>query len=415
MSAPENVTMAGATDVALHAETLGKGYKLYDSPRARLKALLTGRTFHRSHWALAEVSFELHRGQCMGLIGDNGAGKSTLLKLVAGTLQPTTGRIERRGRVTAILELGAGFHPEFSGRDNLYFAGALIGIGERAMKALEASIIEFSELEHAIDRPVKTYSSGMVVRLAFALVTAIEPDVLIIDEALAVGDQHFQKKCVERIEAFRQRGCTILFCSHSLYHIRQLCDVALWLDGGRPRAFGPTERVLASYEAHVRAMDGASGLSAPKSTVDATVGQLVPADRRAGIHEVRVAGLEAAPPAGELPLLEAKDLVITVTAYVNADEQPSVGVMLEQLNGVGITSVTTHGDGAAPERLADGRWRATVTFPDLPLHTGDYVVSAYLFDSRGIVVYEEWQDCVRFKFVYPTMTPGLVRLPHAWT
>ncbi len=227
MSAPENITMAGATDVALHAETLGKGYKLYDSPRARLKALLTGRTYHRSHWALAEVSFELHRGQCMGLIGDNGAGKSTLLKLVAGTLQPTTGRIERRGRVTAILELGAGFHPEFSGRDNLYFAGALIGIGERAMKALEASIIEFSELEHAIDRPVKTYSSGMVVRLAFALVTAIEPDVLIIDEALAVGDQHFQKKCVERIEAFRQRGCTILFCSHSLYHIRQLCDVAL--------------------------------------------------------------------------------------------------------------------------------------------------------------------------------------------
>lgn len=419
MSAKSSVDIAACGQVVLHAEGVGKGYKLYDSPRERLKALVTGRACHRSHWALAEVSFELHRGQCMGLIGDNGAGKSTLLKLVAGTLQPTTGTISRNGRVTAILELGAGFHPEFSGRENLYFAGALIGISEREMAALEASIIDFAELEHAIDRPVKTYSSGMVVRLAFALVTAVEPDVLIIDEALAVGDQHFQKKCIERIANFRSMGCTILFCSHSLYHIQQLCDVALWLDGGRPRAFGPTERVLASYEAHVRSLDGPgdTGEQGDGGAADpASASQTPPsADRRAGISEVVVAGLEASPPVGEVPVLEGNDLAVTVTAYVNADEQPSIGVMLEQLNGVGITSVTTHADGAAPVRLADGRWRATVTFPDLPLHTGDYVVSAYLFDSRGIVVYEEWQDCVRFRFVYPTKTPGLVRLPHRWS
>ena len=258
-----------AVDAApvLRVQGLGKEYRLYDSPRQRLKALVTGGNYHRSHWALRDVSFELHRGQCMGLIGDNGAGKSSLLKLIAGTMQPSNGRVERIGRVTAILELGAGFHPDFTGRDNLRFGGSLIGISPADMAGLEQSIIDFSELGDAIDRPVKTYSSGMSVRLAFALVTAVEPDVLVIDEALAVGDQHFQKKCVERITEFRNKGCTILFCSHSQYHIRQLCNVALWLDGGCVKAMGSTDAVLSSYEAHVRAQDQASALAAGKPMV----------------------------------------------------------------------------------------------------------------------------------------------------
>ena len=224
-------------------------YRLYASPRQRLKALLTGRADYKSHWALRDVSFELRRGQCMGVIGDNGAGKSSLLKLLAGTLHPSQGQIERHGRITAILELGAGFHPDFSGRENLYFSGSLIGIDREKMAELEPEIAAFSGLGDALNRPVKTYSSGMTVRLAFALVTAVQPDVLIIDEALAVGDQQFQKKCVERIDQFRANGCTILFCSHSLYHVRHLCDVALWLDQGSVRALGPTEEALAAYEA----------------------------------------------------------------------------------------------------------------------------------------------------------------------
>ena len=249
----EEIPLAGV-DAApvLRVQGLGKEYRLYDSPRQRLKALVTGGKYHHSHWALRDVSFELYRGQCMGLIGDNGAGKSSLLKLIAGTMQPSNGRVERIGRVTAILELGAGFHPDFSGRDNLRFGGSLIGISPADMAGLEQRIIDFSELGDAIDRPVKTYSSGMVVRLAFALVTAVEPDVLIIDEALAVGDQHFQKKCVERITEFRENGCTILFCSHSPYHVRVLCDVAMWIDGGKVREFGPTEGVLGAYEMHTR-------------------------------------------------------------------------------------------------------------------------------------------------------------------
>lgn len=406
----------------LRVDKLGKEYRLYDSPRQRLKALLTGRHCHRSHWALQDVSFELHRGQCMGLIGDNGAGKSSLLKLIAGTMQPSTGHMERQGRVTAILELGAGFHPDFTGRDNLRFGGSLIGIPPADMAGLEAGIIDFAELGAAIDRPVKTYSSGMVVRLAFALVTAVEPEVLIIDEALAVGDQHFQKKCVERIDQFRQNGCTILFCSHSQYHIRQLCDVALWLDGGRVKAMGDTDSVLSAYDVHTRAQDLATSTgthgspavpetpSAPAPAVAAKPAQPSPGTRGA-ITSLTLANLGD----GEPPLLQSKDLSVTVEAHLLDGEQPQVMVMLEQSHGVGIATVATHVDGVQAKPLGDGLWRVTVTFPDLPLHSGSYVVSAYLFDSKALVIYDEWYQYLHFRFDNPALTPGLVKLPHTWS
>ena len=396
----------------LRVQDLGKEYRLYATPRSRLKALLTGRPTHRSHWALQGVSFELRRGQCLGVIGNNGAGKSSLLKMLAGTMHPSVGRLERLGRVTAILELGAGFHPDFTGRDNLYFGGSLIGIDAQAMRTLEAQIIAFSELGEAIDRPVKTYSSGMAVRLAFALVTAVEPDLLIIDEALAVGDQHFQKKCVERIEQFRRNGCTILFCSHSLYHVRQLCDAALWLDKGTQRAFGPTDEVLGAYEAFVRAQDDGNTTTLPTAVPELapprTSGQ--PGPGTAGIVSVHVADLNGSP----TPLLQGPDLEVTVVAQAPAGECPSIGVMLEQAHGVGVTSVTTHNDGVAPLPLGEGRWRARVRFPALAVHTGEYVLSVYLFDSQGLVVYEQWMRCVHFRHVYALSMPGLVRLPHVW-
>ena len=412
-----------AGDAVLTAQDLGKRYRLFSNPRDRLRSLLGFGDRSKPHWALKDVSFKLVRGQCLGVIGDNGAGKSTLLKLLAGTLQPSHGELRRVGRVTAILELGAGFHPDFTGRDNLIFGGSFIGLNQADMLALSDEIIAFSELGDAIDRPVKTYSSGMVVRLAFALVTAVQPEVLIIDEALAVGDQGFQKKCVQRIEEFRRNGCTILFCSHSLYHVRHLCNVALWLDSGRVKAFGDTENVLGSYETHVRVRERLlSGHAAAASgvrqlTSDGPNHQVPPAmlalppGASAAIVSVQVADLGSCTPA----LLESKDLRVTVTARMSTDEQPNMAVMLEQSHGVGITSVATHAEGFAPVSLGDGLWQATLTFPDLPLHTGEYVVSAYLFDSQGLVVYEEWYHYLHFSFVHPSLTPGLVRLPHFWS
>ncbi|WP_428140444.1 ABC transporter ATP-binding protein [Delftia acidovorans] len=417
-------------DLVLRVRDLGKEYKLYPSPRARFKALLTGTATHRSHWALRDVSFELHRGQCIGVIGDNGAGKSSLLKLLAGTLQPSCGKIERVGRVTAILELGAGFHPDFSGRDNLYFGGSLIGISPERMRELEPEIAAFAELGEAMERPVKTYSSGMTVRLAFALVTAVQPDVLIIDEALAVGDQHFQKKCIERIMAFRNSGCTILFCSHSPYHIRHLCDAALWLRGGQVAQFGDTEQVLAAYDMHTRerqereqqalegaaASEGAGGCeqarahesetppSGPVAAVDSGTARILSVDVK-----------DLAEPVGDQPgLLQSQDLVVTITARGRGEERPHIGFMIEQSKGVGITSLATHEDGAFPRQLPDGTWQTVLTFPELPLHSGDYVISAFLFDETGLAVYDEWFQFLHLRFIFPKPLPGLVRLPHHW-
>ena len=401
---------------------VGKEYRIYDSPRARLKSLLTGRALHRSHWALQGVSLELARGQCLGVVGSNGAGKSTLLKLITGTLQPTRGELARSGRVTAILELGAGFHPDFTGRQNLYFGGSLIGIPAEQMRALEPEVLAFAEIGEAIDRPVKTYSSGMTVRLAFALVTAVEPDLLIIDEALAVGDQHFQKKCVERIEQFRRNGCTILFCSHSPYHIRHLCDVALWLDAGRVMEFGPTEAVLGAYEKHSRLLD-AAGSAAPAavSAAPSPAAPPLPYERGPGsamILSCELAGLTE-PDADNAPgaprVLQARDLVATIVVRGQGEERPNIGFMIEQDRGVGITSLATHEEGAAPTPLGDRTWRSVLTFPDLPLHTGDYVISVFLFDESGLVTYDLWFKFMTFRFVSPTLMPGLVRLPHTWS
>ena len=323
------------TNAVLRVRGLGKKYRLYASPGERLKALLGWSDRSQAHWALKDVDFELQRGQCLGVVGDNGAGKSTLLKLLAGTLQPSHGEIHRLGRVTAILELGAGFHPEFSGRDNLMYGASFIGLRHQELTERLDEIIAFSELGEAIDRPVKTYSSGMAVRLAFALVTAVQPELLIIDEALSVGDQHFQKKCIDRIETFRRNDCTILFCSHSLYHVRQLCDHALWLDKGLTRGLGDTDSVLAAYETHVRSQNQPPPSAATGQRMVATPltdgnqalidEQLPPLGTRlAALVSVQVDELGLGSP----PHLVGPDLTVTMTARMAGDECPSLGLMI---------------------------------------------------------------------------------------
>jgi lipopolysaccharide transport system ATP-binding protein len=296
-------------------------------------------------------------------------------------------------------------------------------LGREDLVRLEPSILDFCELNDAIDRPVKTYSSGMTVRLAFALVTAVQPDVLIIDEALAVGDQHFQKKCVERILAFRNSGCTILFCSHSPYHIRHLCDTAMWLDGGRVREFGDTEAVLGAYDVHTRLLNGAQE-EVPREEVTETgenssAAVHMPAQQPTSVPDDGVARILAVELAnlgeGDPQLLNSRDLVATITVRGRAAERPHIGFMIEQSKGVGITSLATHEEGAVPNDLGEGRWQSVLTFPNLPLHSGEYVVSAFLFDESGLVVYDQWFQFLHFKVVSPTLMPGLVRLPHHWS
>jgi len=238
---------------AITVDSLSKRFILHpDRPRS-LQELVLGvlRRSNNGHgqefWALRDVSFVVEAGETLGIIGENGSGKSTLLKLIARILEPTRGHIETTGRVAALLELGAGFHPDLTGRDNVYLNGSILGLGRREMGEKYDDIVAFAELERFIDVPLKHYSSGMQVRLGFAIATSIDPDILLIDEVLAVGDEAFQHKCLDRIAGFRARGKTIVIVSHDLATVNDLCDRAIWLDGGTIKGRGLTRRVADLY------------------------------------------------------------------------------------------------------------------------------------------------------------------------
>src|SRR5713226_9001721 len=235
-------------EIAVGADKISKVYKLYDSPSDRWKELLLRRPRARDFRALTDVSFALPKGSALGLIGENGAGKSTLLKIIAGTTQPTSGTVSRNGAVASILELGMGFHPEFTGEENARMNAALLGLSGPEIRRRLPEIREFAEIGDFFRRPVRTYSSGMVLRLAFSVATHVDAEILIVDEALAVGDGYFQKKSIDRIVGFQKRGGTLLFCSHALYYVALLCDQAIWLRQGSAAAKGPAISVVRAYE-----------------------------------------------------------------------------------------------------------------------------------------------------------------------
>src|SRR5512141_2986549 len=233
---------------AVRAVELSKHYDIRRNPAVRLIELVTRRSRHSVFPALQDVTFDVEQGETVGIVGQNGAGKSTLLKLLCGVVQPTSGVLESRGTISSILELGTGFHPEFTGRDNAALNAAILGLSPSEIRRRLPDILEFSELGTFLDRPVKTYSSGMYMRLAFSVAVNVNPDILVIDEALAVGDGHFQKKCIDKIREFQEKGKTILFCSHGLYHVTQICRRTLWLDQGTVIRYGPSVDVVHEYE-----------------------------------------------------------------------------------------------------------------------------------------------------------------------
>lgn len=251
-------------ELAVTIQGLGKRYEIYERPQDRLKQMLvpriqrgfgkTGRQYFREFWALRDVSMDVRRGETVGIIGRNGSGKSTLLQLVCGTLYPTMGSVNAFGRIAALLELGAGFNPEFTGRENVFLSGLLYGIPEAELRKRYDVIVQFAEIGDFIDQPVKTYSSGMYVRLAFAIAAHVDADMLIVDEALSVGDVRFTQKCMRFLRRFQENG-TLLFVSHDSGAVTSLCDRAVWLDSGRMRMDGPARDVVEHYLAEQHALD----------------------------------------------------------------------------------------------------------------------------------------------------------------
>ncbi|EJL58062.1 ABC-type polysaccharide/polyol phosphate transport system, ATPase component [Rhizobium sp. CF122] len=247
-----------SSSVAIKVEHASKCYEIYEHPRDRLKQLAmprlqrylggTPNRYFREFWALKDVSLEVQRGETVGIIGRNGSGKSTLLQLICGTLNPTSGKVETNGRISALLELGSGFNPEFTGRENVYMNATVLGLSTNEINARFDEIAAFADIGAFIEQPVKSYSSGMMVRLAFAVAINVEPEILIVDEALSVGDELFQRKCFSKIEAIRARGATILFVSHSASQIVELCDRAILMDQGEKLAAGIPKQIVGSYQ-----------------------------------------------------------------------------------------------------------------------------------------------------------------------
>lgn len=236
-------------DIAIQINNLTKIYKIFDKPTDRVKESLNpfGKRYSRDFYALRDVSLSIYRGETIGIIGKNGAGKSTLLKMITGVLTPTSGNIAINGRIASLLELGAGFNPEMTGIENIYLNGTILGYNKEEMDAKLADILDFADIGDFIHQPVKMYSSGMFARLAFAVNVSVKPDILIVDEALSVGDVFFQNKCFKRMEKLQNDGVTVLFVSHDMGSIRQLCSKCLWLEHGTARQYGPVDDVSAAY------------------------------------------------------------------------------------------------------------------------------------------------------------------------
>lgn len=404
------------TDNMVSVTHLDKAFKRYARIRHRLLEWLPGGSpHHELHWVLRDINFNIARGESVGLVGRNGAGKSTLLKLLTGTLLPSAGQVQVNGRVAALLELGMGFHPEFSGFDNVLMAGQLQGMTRLEVLACMDNIVAFAEIGDALMQPVRVYSSGMMVRLAFATATAVRPDILIVDEALAVGDAYFQHKCFRRIREFREQGATLLFVSHDPMAVKSLCDRALLIEGGRVAMDGDPIKVLDYYNALI-ALD-------EKDVVNHEVH--IKADQntqgtRSGTGEAKIVAarlLRQGQVTYQVLEGEALDLVIDLVIHQDLPDV-TVGLLLRDRLGNEIFGTNTHQLGLA-EQLhqvqAGEQISLTFAIDKLNLGPGSYslTVAAHGSDSHLAGNYDWWDQALTLEvgFGAGPRFSGVMRLP----
>jgi ABC-type polysaccharide/polyol phosphate transport system ATPase subunit len=382
---------------AVEFQGVSKSYAIYDAPGDRLKELLSLNRLkrHRDFWALHDVSFQVKRGETFCIVGENGSGKSTLLQMVAGILYPTSGTVGIDGRVSALLELGAGFNPEFSGRDNVYLNGSILGLTTRQIDQRYNDIAAFAEIGSFIDQPVKTYSSGMVVRLAFAVAINVDPEILLVDEALAVGDIYFRQRCMRKVHELRQRGITILFVSHAVSDVKAIGDRVLWLDRGRMIDVGEPDRVVSKYLAAMTEKD--STYLKMKSAADPQARRSGPVrapeivdtipniDHRFGDGRAEIMGIAVLDEQGRnLPLLEPSSrIVVRISVRATAGVAlPIVGFMLRNQLGMDFSGTNTAREGYELAALQAGDVTTVDFYLDLPeLYPASFSFSPAIADG----------------------------------
>lgn len=424
---------------AIVVQGVSKCFRVYEKPADHLKEILMfgRRRFHTEFWALRDVDFSLEKGRCLGIIGENGSGKSTLLRIVAGVVRPNGGTVSIDGRVSALLELGAGFNPEFTGRDNVVLNASILGLSDSEIRARIPRIEEFAGIGDFVDRPVKTYSSGMFVRLAFAVAIHVDPEVLIVDEALAVGDIYFQQRCIRTIQAMKASGVTILFVSHDLSSVRTLADSTIWMDHGRVRMMGPTDDVAAEYMAAMiakgnrelmdsrpvgEALAGSVALEVHPDALDRIpefINAIPNVDRRYGNGRARIVGIgifdHQGEPTGSAAQGDRVCVRVSVEFVVDVS-RPNVGFMLRNRLGEDVfgTNLLYEGHEMPPRRAGD---RVSVDFVmDLPyLRAGYYHFSPAVADgSMDNYEHCDWIDnAFALEIVERSTTYGHMRVPIA--
>ncbi|MDQ2780715.1 MAG: ABC transporter ATP-binding protein [Pseudomonadota bacterium] len=391
-------------DLVIDLRDVAKSYSLESQPWRRLWQQFSGRpSGARQHDALHRIDLQVRRGEVVGIIGRNGAGKSTLLQIVCGVLQPSRGTRNVRGRVAALLELGAGFNTELTGRENVRLNGPLLGLSAAEVNRRMDDIVDFAGIGAFVDQPVRSYSSGMFMRLAFSMATSMDPEILVVDEALSVGDGAFARKSYERIMALKEQGTTILFCSHSMFTVESLCHRALWIEGGTVRFDGPAHQATVEYSEWLsRHEQGKSDLPAQAQHFQS---------ESAAIEHVTVRS-----PAHGGSFRSGVDPLLIDVAY-RSDPQipaPTLGVVIQGADGRAVTSAGNWLDGVTLPRSAAGHVSTTLEFPALPLLKGRYTVSAYVLCHRGINVYASGEHVAALEVVQDHVEQGVVSLPHRW-
>ena len=393
------------TNSAISVSSLSKNFRLYHERNRYIKAaLLRGRRAkYEEFWALKDVSFEVAHGATLGIIGSNGSGKTTMLKCLTGIYTPEKGMIKVDGKLAALLELGAGFHPELTGAENIFLNGSILGMSKRDVQNKFASIVEFAGLEKFINTPVKNFSSGMVVRLGFSIASHVEPEILLIDEILSVGDQDFQRKSSEKIEEFRREGLTIVVVSHSLGLVQQLCKEVIWLDKGQIRQSGPAAEVIAAYT---------GGSYQPQTDRDES------SRNRWGTGYARINSIELLNHDETIAQVIESNAGAQIRFQISAHtriESPILRVQITRLNGDVVWATSTQ-RGTNTMRVLDGPATATLNIESTKLLEGTYFVSASITDSTGTTEFDHCENWLRFN-VHKTnvFDEGIVAINSTWS
>ncbi len=364
------------------ATHIWKQFKVYKERNQSLKEIvLRGRRAdYQTFWALKDVSFQVEKGRTFGIIGENGSGKSTILKILAKILRPQRGSVQINGKVSALLELGAGFHPDLTGRENIFLNGSILGLSRKEIERRFQEIIAFSELEKFIDSPVKNYSSGMYLRLGFAVAINVDPDVLLVDEILAVGDESFQRKCMNKLYELKNRGKTIVIVSHALDLLANICEEAIWLEKGETKASGPARKVVESYLEEVNRQEQEKSGYLNEADKNKELGS------RWGSGEILIDKVELLDNSGKTPkvFVTGKPMTIRFSYQVkNKIHRPVFGMLIHTRSGILCSGTNSRIAGLVPEELS-GSGTLQFTINELPLLAGEYLLSLASHDYSGL-------------------------------